>query len=182
VRTDYVFEAWQPGENATRSVQFSELFAPGKRSLVVYNFMFPESLESDNPCPHCTSILDAIDGSARHLVQRINFAVVAKASIDRFRAHAQKRGWRNALFLSSANNSFNRDYNAEGPDGRQWPLAHVFARRSKKIHHSWSSELFFAPHDPGEDVRHVDFMWPMWSIFDLTPEGRGRWYPALEYT
>lgn len=183
VRTDYTFDGWQPGEDSTRSVRFSELFAPGKRTLVVYNFMFPESLESDNPCPSCTSIIDAIDGSARHVVQRINFAVVAKAPISRFREHAQRRGWRNAHFLSSANNDFNRDYHAETPDGHQWPLAHVFARRGKKIHHSWTSELWFAGSDPGQDMRHVDFLWPVWSILDLTPEGRGKtWGPELEYS
>jgi predicted dithiol-disulfide oxidoreductase (DUF899 family) len=33
-------------------------------------------------------------------------------------------------------------------------------------------------------MRHVDFMWPMWSIFDLTPEGRGKSWrgPRLDYT
>ncbi|GAC1466015.1 MAG: hypothetical protein PVSMB1_15500 [Gemmatimonadaceae bacterium] len=69
----------------------------------------------------------------------------------------------------------------EGPDGQQFPLAHVFTRRGKKIHHTWSSELFFAKPDPGQDMRHVDFMWPIWSILDLTPEGRGSWYPRLAY-
>jgi predicted dithiol-disulfide oxidoreductase (DUF899 family) len=183
VRTDYTFEGWQPGEHSTKTVRFSELFAPGKRTLVVYSFMFPESPESDRPCPSCTSIIDAIDGSARHLVQRINFAVVAKAPIERFCAHATGRGWKHALFLSSADNTFNRDYHAETPDTHQWPLAHVFVRRGKKIHHSWSSELWFAGSDPGQDMRHVDFMWPMWSIFDLTPEGRGKtWGPELEYS
>jgi len=144
--------------------------------------MFPEAVGSMTPCPSCTSIIDAIDGASRHVVDRINFAVVAKAPIAKFREYGRKRGWRHALLLSSASNDFNRDYNAEGPDGQQFPLAHVFVRRGKKIHHTWSSELFFAPDDPGQDMRHVDFMWPMWSIFDRTPEGRGNWYPKLEYS
>lgn len=134
------------------------------------------------PCPSCTSIIDAIDGSARHLVQRINFAIVAKAPIERFRAHARKRRWHNALLLSSGNNDFNVDYRAEAPDGQQFPLAHVFARRGKKIYHARSSELWFTKPEPGEDMRHVDFMWPMWSMFDRTPEGRGKdWGPSLDY-
>ena len=180
VKTDYVFDASAPGENAFRTVHFSELFAPGKRTLFVYNFMFPN--HEGRPCPSCTSIIDAIDGASQHVVQRINFAIVAKAPIADFREHANRRGWSHALLLSSANNSFNHDYRAEDEKGLQWPLAHIFTRRGKKIHHFWSSELFFAGSDPGQDPRHVDFMWPMWSMFDRTPEGRGKsWGPELQY-
>jgi predicted dithiol-disulfide oxidoreductase (DUF899 family) len=182
VRKDYEFEGVEPGGTSPKTIRFSELFAPGKRTLFVYNFMFPESPISPLPCPSCTSIIDAIDGSSKHVTQRINFAIVAKAPIAKFRDHARSRGWRNALLLSSANNTFNRDYNAEGPDGQQFPQAHVFTRRGKKVHHTWSSELWFAKADPGQDMRHVDFMWPMWSIFDTTPEGRGKtWGPKLQY-
>jgi len=183
VLTDYVFEAAKPADGELTTIRLSELFAPGKRTLFLYNFMFPESIDSDTPCPSCTSIIDAIDGSARHVVQRINFAVIAKAPIARLRQHARNRGWRHAQLLSSANNSFNRDYQAEADNGQQFPLAHVFVRRGKKIHHSWSSELWFARPDPGQDMRHVDFMWPMWSMFDVTPEGRGKdWGPRLDYS
>ena len=32
------------------------------------------------------------------------------------------------------------------------------------------------------DARHVDMLWPVWNLFDLTPEGRGTdWYPKLRY-
>jgi len=28
----------------------------------------------------------------------------------------------------------------------------------------------------------VDLVWPLWNLFDLTPEGRGTtWHPALRY-
>jgi predicted dithiol-disulfide oxidoreductase (DUF899 family) len=176
VKTNYEFDS------ADGKVPLSELFAPGKRTLFLYNFMFPESLDSDLPCPSCTSIIDAVDGAARHAAQRINFVVVAKAPIERFQRHARSRGWKHARLLSSANNSFNRDYRAENENGEQAPLAHVFTKRGGKIHHTWSSELFFAEADPGQDMRHVDFMWPLWSIFDLTPEGRGKnWNVQLEY-
>jgi predicted dithiol-disulfide oxidoreductase (DUF899 family) len=179
---DYVFKAWSPKANAITTVRFSELFAPGKDTLFLYNFMFPESLESALPCPSCTSIIDAVDGAAQHVVQRVNFAVAAKAPIGRFRDHARRRGWQHALLLSSAGNTFKRDYHAEGPEGQQLPIAQVFVRRGGRIHHFWSSELFWAKPDPGQDMRHVDFMWPMWSIFDTTPDGRGEdWGPSLKY-
>jgi hypothetical protein len=47
--------------------------------------------------------------------------------------------------LSSSNTTYNRDYQAEAPDGSQLPVATVFARRGERIHHIWSSELLFAP-------------------------------------
>jgi predicted dithiol-disulfide oxidoreductase (DUF899 family) len=182
VTTDYVFDASAPGEKELKQVRLSELFAPGKRTLFIYNFMFPERVGSMTPCPSCTSIIDAVDGASRHVVQRINFAVVAKAPIEKFRAHALRRGWQHALLLSSANNTFNRDYHAEDETGQQWPIAHVFTRRGKKIRHFWSSELWFAEPERGQDKRHVDFMWPVWSILDTTSEGRGKtWGPSLEY-
>ncbi len=182
VRTDYEFEAANADGDGVGSVRLSELFAPGKRSLFLYSFMFPESVGSMTPCPSCTSIIDAVDGASRHLIQRINFVVVAKAPIAKFQEHARRRGWRHARLLSSATNDFNRDYGAEGPDGQQFPLAHVFQRRGRKIRHSWTSELWFADNDPGQHKRHVDFMWPLWSILDCTPEGRGKtWGPELEY-
>ena len=183
VKVDYAFDAWAPSEDEYRSIRFSELFAAGKKSLFLYNFMYPERIGSMTPCPSCTSIIDAVDGAARHFVQRANFVVVAKAPITRFREHARRRGWSHALLLSSANNEFNRDYLAEDETGQQWPLAHVFTKRGKKIRHFWSSELWFADQDPGQDRRHVDFMWPLWSMLDRTPEGRGKtWGPSLDYS
>lgn len=41
---------------------------------------------------------------------------------------------------------------------------------STGIRHFWGSELLSAPEDPGQDVRHIDSIWPM---LDLTPSGRG---------
>jgi len=148
------------------------MFIPGKAGLPL-----------EEGCPSCTSIIDAIDGAALHITQRINLAVAAKAPIEQFRAHGQSRGWRHARLLSSGNNTYNHDDQAEGPDGSQSPVATVFVRRGGKIHHFWSSELLHVPSDPGQDMRHVDFMWPLWSVLDRTPDGRGtEWRPALDYS
>jgi len=185
VARDYTFEEWDAGINAARPVRLSELFEAGKDTLFLYSHMFirgKAGLPLEQGCPSCASIIGAIDGEVPDITQRINFAVVAKAPIERFRAHAQSRGWRNARLLSSAHNTYNRDYQAETPDGAQTPMATVFARRDGKIHHFWSSELFLVPTEPGQDMRHVDFMWPLWFVLDRTPEGRGTdWRPALDY-
>ena len=185
VPRDYAFKEWDGDKNAPRQIALSELFEDGKDTLFLYSHMFipgKAGLPLEEGCPSCTSIIDAIDGAARHIGQPINFAVVARVPIERFRAHAQSRGWQHARLLSSANNTYNLDYHAETPDGEQQPMATVFARRDGKIYHFWSSELFLVPSDPGQDMRHVDFMWPLWSIFDRTPEGRGAdFMPLLDY-
>jgi predicted dithiol-disulfide oxidoreductase (DUF899 family) len=185
VPTDYVFEEWDDAKNAARQVRLSELFEDGKQTLFVYSHMFipgKRGLPLEQGCPSCTSIIDGMDGSAPHISQRINFVVVAKVPLEQFRAHAKSRGWRHVRLISSAKNTYNRDYRAETPSGEQLPMATVFTRRDGQIYHTWSSELFLIPNDPGMDMRHVDFMWPVWTVLDRTPEGRGKdWGPELEY-
>ena len=178
VTGDYVFES------PSGPVRFAELFANGKDTLYLYNFMFipgERRLPLEAACPSCTSIIDGMDGAFRHLLDRVAIAIVAKAPIQQFAAWGRERGWRFAPLYSSSNTTFNRDYNAES-DERQLPIAHVFSRSNERIHHRWSSELSSAPSDPGQHPRHVDYMWPIWKVLDLTPEGRGTdWNPRYGY-
>ncbi len=39
----------------------------------------------------------------------------------------------------------------------------------------------FASAETGQNPRHVDMLRPLWNLLDLTPEGRGEWYPSLAY-
>jgi predicted dithiol-disulfide oxidoreductase (DUF899 family) len=178
---DYAFEACDAeGADAPRTLRFSELFAPGKDTLVLYSFMFGPNME--RPCPMCTSFTDGLDGNAPHIAQRVNLAVVARSPLARFSELARSRRWRNLRLLSSAENSFNRDYHAETPEGKQNSIIHTFVRRPDGIRHAYSSELNMLPSDPGQNPRHIDLMWPLWNVLDLTQEGRGSdWYPKLEY-
>jgi predicted dithiol-disulfide oxidoreductase (DUF899 family) len=195
VPDDYRFEEASDGG----VVLFSELFDAGKDTLVVYSFMFPrysgdtrpgpaegETARlplTETPCPSCTSILDSLDGAAPHLAQRLNLAVVAKSDPDRIRMFARERGWRHLRVLSSHNNSYNRDYHAETPDGEQMPMLNVFVRDRERFRHTWASELMYAPRDQGLESRHVDSIWPIWNVLDVTPDGRGTEsnFPALRY-
>ena len=177
---DYLFEEADL-TGAARSVRFSELFAPGKDTLVVYNFMYGPAME--RACPSCTSILDALDGNAQAITQRVNFAVVAKSPIARIRSHARDRGWYKLRLLSSADNHYNRDYHGETPEGSQRPMLNVFVKKGDTIRHFWGSELAYTKAEKGQDPRHVDFMWPLWNLWDTTPIGRGTdWRPKLSYT
>ncbi len=171
VEHDYEFAG------ADGPVKLSELFAPGKDSLVIYSYMYAASAE--RPCPMCTSLLDGFNGAADHITDRINLAVVARSPIDRIQAVAGDRGWTKLRLLSSAGNTYNEDYLGETDKGQQ-PAINVFVRRPDGIHHYWHSELLWV--DRGSQPRHADQMWPIWHLFDLTPEGRGAdWYPKLSY-
>jgi predicted dithiol-disulfide oxidoreductase (DUF899 family) len=197
VPEDYVFQGTGP-DGLPADVRLSELFAAGKDSLAIYTFMFPrdpgdtrpgpvtgktaELLLADGPCPSCVALLDQLDGAAEHAVQIVNFAVVAKAPLERVLTFASERGWRRLRLLSSAGNTYNRDYHAETETGAQRPMLNVFHRDGDTIRHFWGSELLYAPSDPGQDPRHVGTIEPVWNLFDLTREGRpADWDEQLSY-
>jgi predicted dithiol-disulfide oxidoreductase (DUF899 family) len=197
VPSDYVFEG-AGADGAPTNVKLSELFEPGKNSLVIYSFMFPRDLSDtsagptigktallplqEGPCPSCTALLDQLDGAAEHARQHINFAVVAKTSLPRLLTFAEERGWRRLRLLSSAANTYNRDYHAETAEGFQRPMLNVFHRDPNAIRHFWASELLYAPTDGDQEPRHVGTIEPLWNLFDFTPEGRpSDWYEQLSY-
>jgi predicted dithiol-disulfide oxidoreductase (DUF899 family) len=172
---DYVFDG------ADGEVRMSELFGDHD-TLVIYSFMFPRAPDDDTPCWSCSSILDSLDGAARHLAQRMSLAVSAKAELPRVLDYAEHRGWRHLRLLSSARIGYNRAYHAEAEDGQQLPMFNAFTRRDGEIRHFWATEIFFELWAPGSGPRHVDFLWPIWGVLDTTPEGRGKdWEPSREY-
>lgn len=127
-------------------------------------------------------MLDQLDGAAVHVAPHINFVVAAKAPLPHLLAFAEERGWRSLRLLSSAGNTYSRDYLAETADGAPMPMLNVFRREGAQIRHFWGSELLYAPTDPGQDPRHVGMLEPSWNLFDLTPEGRGSdWDEQLNY-
>lgn len=175
VGEDYVFT--RSGKNGKPvDVPMSSLFEAGKDSLLIYSFMYGPNME--RPCPMCSSMLDGLNGNARHLQERISLAVVARSPLARVLNFARERGWSDLPLLSSANNSYNADYFGETADGNQMPMANVFVRVGNTIRHFWGSELLYAELEG--QPRHVDLLWPLWNALDLTPDGRGTdWYPSL---
>jgi len=192
VAQDYVFErigALQRPE----PVRLSELF-DGKPTLILYSFMYGP--ERDLPCPGCTHLLDGLDGAARHVPQRVPMWIVAKSPIARLTAWAKDRGWDHLRFLSTAGNSYDADYFGDTSkfspamrakrglqDGENWDetMFNVFRKQGDTIRHFWGSELVFAPEEPGQHHRAGDLVDPVWGLLDLTPEGRGEFFPKLAY-
>lgn len=193
VPEDFAFErigAFQRVE----TVRLSELFG-GHQSLLLYSYMFGP--ERDEPCSGCTHLLDCLDGAARHVPQRAAFYVVARSPIARLAAWAHQRGWQHLQLLSTAGNSYSAHYYGNtaaltpemraargyGPD-ENWdkPMLNVFRREGSTIRHFWGSELVFAPEEPGQHHRGLDFADPVWGLLDTLPEGRGAdFFPKVDY-
>lgn len=175
-------------------VRLSELFGESP-SILIYSFMFGP--ERDSPCPGCTHLLDTWDGAARHVAQRAPLYVVSASPIARLAAWAHARGWDHLQLLSTAGNGYNACYYgntaALAPpmraergyqSGKDWdePMLNVFRKDGETIRHFWGSELVFAPDDPGQDHRGLDFADPVWGLLDTTPEGRGEtFFPKVTY-
>jgi predicted dithiol-disulfide oxidoreductase (DUF899 family) len=196
VAEDYVFDVAGADGRPVR-LRLSDLFSPGTDSLALYSFMFPRDPGderpgprsgrssllplAEGPCPSCVALLDQLDGAVEHLGQHVDFAAVAKTSLENLVTFAEERNWRHLRLVSSRGNTYNRDYHAETAQGRQRPMLNVFHRSGGTIRHFWGSELFYAPSEPGQDPRHVGMLEPNWNLFDLTPEGRPDWDEQLSY-
>lgn len=192
VPEDYVFERIG-AYSRPETVRLSELFGDFP-TVLLYSYMFGP--ERDVPCPGCTHLLDCIDGAARHVPQRAPLYVVSRSPIARLAAWAHERGWNHLRMLSTAGNDYSAHYYGNTAaltpamraqrgyaDGEDWdePMLNVFRRDGATIRHSWGSELVFAPEDPGQDHRGLDFADPVWGLLDTTPEGRGDWFPKIDY-
>jgi predicted dithiol-disulfide oxidoreductase (DUF899 family) len=193
VPEDFVFErigAYQRPEK----VRLSELFGEFP-SILLYSYMFGP--ERDLPCPGCTHLLDCLDGAARHVPQRAPLYVVARSPVARLAAWAHQRGWDHLVMLSAAGNAYGDHYYGNTASltpemraergykpGEDWdePMLNVFTREGDTVRHFWGSELVFAPDDPGQNHRDIDFADPVWGLLDTTPEGRGaEFFPKIEY-
>jgi predicted dithiol-disulfide oxidoreductase (DUF899 family) len=173
IKTDYRFQS----EHGP--VTFAELFGT-KQTLVVYSYMFGPQRET--PCPMCTSLLSAWDGEALDVEQRVALAVIARSPIERLVAFKRQRGWRALKLYSDTSGDYSRDYHALTDQGGDDAAFNVFTKRDATIRHFWSGEMGSETADPGQDPRGAPDLMPLWTILDVTPEGRGTdWYPKLDY-
>ena len=158
-------------------IAFADLFGD-KQTLAIYSYMYGPKRKQ--PCPMCTSLLNAWDGVSLDVEQRIALVLVARSPIERLLAVKQDRGWRNLRLYSDVEGKYTRDY--VSADDADMPGFNVFTRRDGTIRHFWSGEMGGSTADPGQDPRGAPDLVPLWSILDCTLEGRGAdWYPKLEY-
>ena len=183
---------WRP-----RRREMSELFAPGKDSLVIYNFMFPRDLRrrspgarsgqtarlplEEGPCPSCVALLDQLTAPGARGRNGSTSRSSAKTPLPRLLTWPMSGAGGTCGSCPRPRNTYNRDYLGETADGSQVPMLNVFHRDGETIRHFWGAELTYAPIDPGQDHRSVGTLEPLWNLFDLTPEGRPDWDEQLDY-
>jgi predicted dithiol-disulfide oxidoreductase (DUF899 family) len=171
---DFVFEEIRDGERVP--VRLSELFEEADKPLVLMHFMYGK--KQGKPCPMCTMWADGYDGAIPHLRQRVNFAVLVAGDIAVIGAYGRTRGWRHLRFVSAAESDIKRQLEFETPDGAQHPGVSIFTRgKDGTLTHTYSQSAYYG----GEEYRGMDLLSPVWHFFDLTPQGRGDFFPQRSY-
>ena len=176
---DYALEegpADLAADGPARKIRISELFDRPDRSVVLYHYMYGGKQEA--PCPMCSLMVDGLAGIAPHIDQVVNFALVAQAEVGDLRRVARDRGWTGLRLLSSAGTPFKADFGFQDEDGAQYPGVSVFVRNGDGVlRHAYSGTAIFG----AEGMRGLDLLMPLWHLLDLTPEGRGEFWPKLAY-
>src|ERR1700674_4218718 len=130
VETDYVFregpsDIRDESPANFRDVRLSELFAPGKDTLIVDHMMWGPNDKLH--CPMCNMWGAGYAGITQHLRNKVDFVWVTKVETGRLREWGRRRGWNKIRLLSSHDNTFNRDFLVEDEKGQR-PAVSVFRR------------------------------------------------------
>lgn len=162
-------------------VRLADLFTDGHATLVVDHLMFGAG--DAESCVMCSMWADGYNAVAPHIEQRASFVLVAKAEIGTLRRWARQRGWDRIRLLSCHDSAFNRDFNMEDTNGDQQPGLSIFTRTPDgTVYHRYTVGAELGANElPGTGGRGIDLYSPVWHLLDLTPEGRGEWYPSHEY-
>ena len=151
-----------------------------KPTLMSYFWMFGPQRE--RPCPMCTNWLGPVNANAADIKQRVALKVLGRSPLARQIAFAQERGWHDLDFVQTVGDDYANDLELLDDEGSEMAAIIVFKRDSDKVRLFWASEMSMEMADPGQDPRDAPDIASLWSILDLTPEGRGKdWYPKLSY-
>lgn len=174
IRKNYRFKDEQGFE-----VGLADLFGD-KSTLVTYFWMYGPKRE--RPCPMCTNLLGSLNGNAADIKQKVALKVLGRSSVERQYAFAQERGWRDLNFVQTVGDDYAQDLGILTPDGNEYPAFIVYRRDGDEVRLFWASEMTKEMADPGQDPRDAPDLAALWTVLDLTPEGRGTdWYPRLQY-
>jgi predicted dithiol-disulfide oxidoreductase (DUF899 family) len=171
ISRDYRFKTEEGKE-----VGLAELFSKFD-TLLTYFWMYgPDRQE---PCPMCTNWLGGVNGNANDLKQRVAFKILGRSPAERQRAFATKRGWANLDLVQTVGDDYANDLGLLNKDKSENPALVVFKRDGDKVRLFYAAEMPTDAADPGQDPRSAPDIAPLWSLLDLTPGGRGDWYPKL---
>ena len=149
-------------------------------ALVTYFWMYGPQRE--RPCPMCTNFLGGVNGNATDIEQRAALKILGRSTVERQKAFALERGWRDLDFVQTIGDDYAQDLDLLDDEGNEFPALVVYRREGERVRLFYSAEMPFEAADPGQDPRTAPDIAPLWNVLDLTPEGRGTdWYPSLSY-
>jgi predicted dithiol-disulfide oxidoreductase (DUF899 family) len=152
---NYVFEG------PAGKVSLLDLFE-GRRQLIIYHFMFGPGVDGwpEAGCPGCSMVVDQIGHLAHLHVRDTSLALVSIAPLPNIEAYKKRMGW-TIPWVSSAANSFNKDFGRTTDDGEIFGLS-VFVRDDEgNVYRTYFTE-----------GRGVEALGSVWTFLDLTPLGR----------
>jgi predicted dithiol-disulfide oxidoreductase (DUF899 family) len=124
-----------------------------------------------------------VNGNAADIKQRVALKILGRSPVERQLAFAMERGWHGLDFVQTVGDDYANDLGLLAADGSESPALVVFKRDADKVRLFWASEMTREMADPGQDPRDAPDVAALWSILDLTPDGRGTdWYPKLSYS
>jgi predicted dithiol-disulfide oxidoreductase (DUF899 family) len=172
IEKDYEFEG------PRGHVLLANLFQ-GKSQLIVYHFMFDTDWEEG--CKSCSFIADHLEPALVHIANRdVAFAMISKAPWQKLEAFRKRMGW-TLEWISSAGNTFNRDFHVSFTDEeleaqkayynfregvpfpvKEAPGISVFARDERgRIFHTYSAY-----------ARGLENFIGAYTLLDIVPKGR----------
>ncbi len=174
ITTDYRFRDANGAETS-----LSGLFGE-HQTLVTYFWMYGP--KRARPCPMCTNLLGALNGNAADIAQRVALKVLGRSPVERQIAFAVERGWRHLDFVQTIGGDYASDLGLLNADGTENPALVVYRKDGDEVRLFYAAEMPGKAADLGQDPRTAPDIASLWSILDLTPEGRdGDWYPKLAY-
>lgn len=149
-------------------------------TLVTYFWMFGPQRE--RPCSMCTNFLGGANGNGADVKQRVSFKIIGRSPVERQRAFAIERGWRDLDFVQTIGDDYARDLGLLDDEGYEYPGFTVYQKNGQDVRVFYNAEMPREAADPGQDPRGAVDIAPLWNILDMTPAGRDSdWYPKLSY-
>lgn len=156
-------------------VRLSQLFDPNREPyLVMYHIMY--WADDDAFCPMCSGWIDALNGVAPHVTQRINLVAASQAPWERLAQWAAQRGWDRITLLSDAGTDLADAIGARDADNNPDSTVAVFAKDGPTLRYVYTMHAY-----DGKE-RGIDLLNPLWHVFDLTRAGRDDFYLQNDYS
>jgi predicted dithiol-disulfide oxidoreductase (DUF899 family) len=143
-------------------VSLLDLFQ-GRPQLLLYHFMFAPGVNGwpNAGCPGCSMYIDNLGQFTRtHLAQKdTSFAVVSRGPLENLLAYQKRMGW-DHTWVSSAANSFNKDFGLTTEEGEDHGLS-VLVQDGTNVYRTYFTT-----------ARGLEPAGTIWKLLDLTPFGR----------